>query len=294
MFLNKRFFLLIFFFIFVSVNINYSKTDSLNHPNKHRTGFIRTYTNLDVMFSYSLPMFDLGGNIQDFFDFKNYGVKYGYGTEIGLKLSLNKKGLMRLYFSTGYGVFFGSDLNKTYIDSNKLGTIYPLVQGPTYTNPVPGTSDMHIHILSASAGMEYDFINNSRWTPYLNADLNMNVIFGTYRQTPNYEIPPGPGGSSPGQTSFTINSALRFGLGAGAGFYYRMTQSFGLTFCTKFRFVNIFGKSSERSIEDLDLNKMNLLDKSSANLNPNLNKNRSIGYLGFYLGASFFISKIKK
>ena len=32
---------------------------------------------IDVLFSYSQPLPNMFGNVQDFFDFKNYGVKFG-------------------------------------------------------------------------------------------------------------------------------------------------------------------------------------------------------------------------
>lgn len=183
----------------------------------------------------------------------------------------------------------GSDNNKTYIDSNIIGSIYPMVNGTTYSgNPIPGSSKMLLHNFSLAGGFEYDFVNRTRWTPYLGAELNMNIIFGTYRQTPDYVIVAGGRGPSPGETSFTINSAARFGFGAAAGIYLRLHQAIALTFCTKYKFANLLGKSSERTTE---LNKMGLLDKTATDLNSLMTKSRNIDYFEFLLGVSFNIGK---
>lgn len=256
--------------------------------------YYQSYANIDVMFSYSYPLQDLKGNIKDFFDFKNYGVKYGFGSQVVIKLSVNKKATIKPYLALGYDIFLGSDNNYTYIDSNKIGSIYPLMYGTTYTNPIPGNSKMFLHNFSAAGGIEYDFVNRTRLTPYLGAEINMNIMFGTYKQTPGYIIPAVPGSYIPPETSFTINSALRFGFGVSAGVIMRINQSIGLTSSIKYKFVNVFGKNSDRTSGFSDQNKMNLLDRSDTSLNSSLNKDRNIGYMQIFIGASFYISKMKK
>ncbi len=275
---------LILLFIIFSSSLAYSQTAAAP---KFKTPFV----NVDVLFSYSQPFPNFYGNVQDFFDFKNYGVKYGLGAQINVKLAANKKGTIKPYASISYNLFLGSDNSNTFIDSNIISGIYPLPGSKkTYSgNPISGTSKMYIHDFAFAGGFEYDFMNKTRWTPYLGAEVSMNVLFGTYRQTPNQVI-----GSAtlPGtQVSYTINSVVRMGFGIAAGLYLRISQPIAFTFATKYKFANLIGKSSDLTTGAADLNKMNLNDKAATDLNTNLSKSRNIDFMEFLLGISFNIGK---
>jgi hypothetical protein len=218
-----------------------------------------------------------------FFQFTGYGVKYGFGSQVNVKLSADKKGTLKPYLSLGYSLFMGKDNSTAYIDSNVIETGYPL-PGSNQFNPTPGSSKMLFHDFLVGAGFEYDFVNKTKWTPYLGADLDFNVLFGTYKQTPNQT----KGIVPPGEVPFTIKSAARFGFGVGGGINFRISPAFGFAFSTKYKFANLLGKSSARLV---DLNKMNLLDKSAPDINSLLSKNRNIDYFEFMLGVAFFIGK---
>lgn len=277
------------FLISAVILLSISFTNTVSSQSAGATKFKQSVVNVDLLFCYSQPMPNLFSNMTDFFNFQGYGVKYGFGSQINVKIAANKKGTIKPYISLGYNMFMGSDNNNTYIDSNIIGSIYPMINGTTYSgNPIPGTSKMILHDFSAAGGFEYDFVNKTRWTPYLGAELNMNVLFGTYRQSPDHVIVGGGQIAGPGQTSFTINSAVRFGFGTEAGIYMRVHQAIAFTFCTKFKFDNLLGKSSVRTTE---LNKMGLLDKSATDLNPLMTKSRNIDYFEFLLGVSFNIGK---
>jgi opacity protein-like surface antigen len=218
------------------------------------------------------------GNMPGFFNFSSYGVKTGIiGSQINVKLSADKKGRIRPYLSLGYALFYGKDNSTAYIDSNILNIGYPLTGSRLY-NTIPGSSKLYMHIFNAGAGFEYAFMNKTRWTPHLEAEADLNMIFGTYRQTPY----------NAGETSFTIKNAIRFGFGAGGGVQLRLTKAFGLSFTAKYKFANLLGKQSERTTEQ---NKMELLDKADTSINGNLGKNRHIQYIEVMLGASFYIGK---
>ena len=285
--MNKKISVFILFFIFISSGSVFSQTGAAPK-------FKPAPITVDVLFSYSQPLPNMFGNIQDFFDFKNYGVKFGIGSEIDVKLSTNKKGNIKPYASIAYNLFLGSDGSNTFIDSNTITQIYPLPGSKkTYSgSPIAGTSKMYLHDFSFAGGFEYDFINKTRWTPFLGAELSMNVLFGTYRQTPNgYYTSSGYINSSPGETSFTIKSATRFGFGAAAGITFRVHQFVGFTFAAKYKFANVLGKSSKVTNGPTDLNKINLDDKSAPDLNSYLNNDRNIDYFQFLLGVSFFVGK---
>lgn len=285
--MNKKIFIFILFFLVLWSSTAYSQ---IGAAPKFKTAPVT----LDVLFSYSQPLPNMFGNIQDFFDFKSYGVKFGIGSEIDVKIATNKKGNIKPYASIAYNLFLGSDGSNTFIDSNIISKVYPLKgnQKSYSGNPIPGNSHMYLHDFSFAAGFEYDFVNKTRWTPYVGAELSMNILFGTYRQTPNgYYTSSGYVNSSPGETSFTIKQATRFGFGAAAGITLRVHQFVGFTFAAKYKFANVLGKSSDPTAGPTDVNKMNLNDKSAPDLNGNLNKDRNIDYFQFLLGVSFYIGK---
>lgn len=177
----------------------------------------------------------------------------------------------------------GKDNSTAYIDSNVIQNGYPL-PGSTQFTPTSGTSKMLFHHFLVGAGFEYDFVNKTKWTPYLGADLDLNVLFGTYKQTTNKSINIIP----PEEVAYTIKSAVRFGFGVGGGINFRISRAFGFAFSTKYKFANLLGKSSASLNET---NKMNLLDKSAPDINQLLSKSRNIDYFEFMLGVAFFIGR---
>jgi len=238
---------------------------------------------IELLFSYPQPLPGLFGDIGKFFTFSSYGVKSGIiGGQINVKLVTDKKGRIRPYLTTGYSLFQGKDNGSAYVDTN-AGTNngYPL-SGNSVFIPVSGSSKMYMHIFNAGLGFEYSFINKTRWIPHLEAELDMNIIYGKIKQSPNVKI------GSYDQSEFTIKQATRFGFGFGGGVEVRLSQAFGLAFTAKYKFTNVLGKESEKIFEQ---NKMKLLDKAAAGLNGNLSKDRQIMYIEALLGAVFYIGK---
>jgi hypothetical protein len=234
--------------------------------------------NIELLFSYSQPLPNMYGTISDFFAFKNYGVKNGLpGAQINVKLSADKKGRILPYLSLAYALFYGRDNGTAFIDSNIINSGYPL-PGSTLYNTVSGSSKIYIHNFSAGLGFSYAFTNKTRWTPHLDAEADLNILFGTYRQTPY----------NAAEVSFTIKNAVRFGFGVGAGIQVRLSKAFGLALTTKYKFANILGKSSETLHEQ---NKMTLLDKANTGINSYLSKDRQIQYIEMMLGVSFYIGR---
>ena len=101
-----------------------------------------------------------------------------------------------------------------------------------------------------------------------------------------------PGVVAPGiETPYIIKADVRMGIGIGTGMEIRFTPGFGMVFGFKYKLANLIGKGSVILREE---NKMNLLDKSAADLNSHLTQSRNISFLEFYLGGSFFVGKSKK
>lgn len=234
---------------------------------------------VEMLFNYSQPIAHLFGDIKRFFSYESYGVKYGFGSEINVKITANKKGTLNPYATIGYDLFLGKDDNNAYIDNNILNG-YPL-KGDSIFTEIPGTSKMIMHNFHFGLGFAYSFVNRTRWTPFMGADLDMNLLFGTYRQTPAI-------GSNRSEVSYTIKEAIRFGFGIGGGIHLRVSKPIGFVFATKYRFANLLAKQSKYLEE---LNKLYLLDKKDTDLNSNLKDDRQIDYFTFSLGIAFYIGR---
>ena len=184
-------------------------------------------------FSYSQPLPNMSGEMGEQFTFKNYGVKSGFGSQVYLKLVTDKKGKLRPYINIGYDLFLNSDNNNAYIPANILNT-WP---SDSSIRSVGGKSKMFLHNFSAAVGFEYAFVNKTKWTPYTNFDFGINMIFGTYRQTPNTDGI---------EVSYTYKQAARLGIGLGAGVNGRLTKAFGIAIGVKYRMPNLLLKDSQR------------------------------------------------
>jgi hypothetical protein len=232
-------------------------------------------------FSYNQPLPNAFGDLGDMFTFKNYGLKFGLGSHINMKLSTDKRGRIRPYVSLGYDLLMNNNGAQAYIGANSTYH-YPFT-GDSTGSPIAGTSKIRMHVFSGALGFEYAFTNKTKWTPYVNLDLGLNMIFGTYTQTPNAVA----AGNTPGEITFTIKQTARFGGSIGAGVDGRLTRVFGVALGFRYKLANI-NKSSSLST---DLNKFELNDAANTALNNNLNNGRTIDYLTFYIGAAFYIGK---
>lgn len=276
---NTRFYY--FTFLIIALFLITSNADSQIKYTSSK--FRPSAVTVDFVLNYSQPLPNMYGNIADYFSFSKYGVKYGLGAAINVKLATNKKGTIRPFLALAYSLFLGKDGSTAYIDSNIINHGYPL-SGNRFFNTVPGSSNMYLHVFTAGVGFGYDFINKTRWTPFLGLEGDLNIIFGTYRQTPSVVI----GGAPSGEVSFTIKQATRFGLAFSSGITFRFHKLIGFSFLAKYKFANLLGMSSNRINEQ---NKMELLDKSDPSIHSSLTKSRAIQYLEFGLGISFHIGK---
>lgn len=282
-------FLFLFAFLFSSAAFPQVKTKSKK--------FKAPQFVVEINGAFNLPIMDTKGEVADFFKFQNYGTKIGFGGELNFKLAVSKYGEVRPMFSLGYAQFQNNDKNTAYIDTNDLRYGYPL-PGSLQYGSVLGKSELFIRTAYAGLGIEYAFTKVDkarRFTPYGNLTLDLNVIWGLYRQTPSAII---TGQQASGtEISYTIKSTVRFGLSVGVGAQYRLAEPFGINFGIKFKMANLIGKESKTTStmaqDPNEENKMNLLDKAATDLNTMLSKNRNIGYMHFYLGFAFYIGKKK-
>jgi hypothetical protein len=251
-----------------------------------------TFT-IDILGSYVLPLQEAkGSSIGDFFQFKNYGTKDGWGAQFNLKFGLGPQGQFRPYLSLGYSQLQNSDDATAYIKENIIKNGYPDPNKVSIPEPGTGKSEIFLRIPYIGAGFEYAATavdkKKRMWYPFFGVEFLMSVITGIYRQTSDQA----PSINSPGvETGYTIKSDVRVGLGGGMGATIRLGKSAGITFGGKYKLFNLIGKKSDFLKEE---NKMNLLDKSATDLHTKLSKDRNIGVLEFYLGATIFLGKTKK
>lgn len=252
-----------------------------------------TFT-IEILPNFTLPMQEAKGNsIGEFFQFKNYGTKNGYGASFNFKFGLGAQGQYRPYLTLGYTQMQSKDDANIFVDSNIINGVYPLTGNRiTYdpNNVKSGKSEMFLRIPYIGAGFEYAVTTVDKkkrmWFPFFGVEFLASIVTGVYRQTSS-NVPVAPGV----ETAFTIKSDLRIGLGAGLGATVRFGKSAGITFGAKYKLFNLIGKKSDQSNEQ---NKLNVLDKSATSLNSNISKDRNIGAMEFYLGASIFLGKSKK
>lgn len=249
-----------------------------------------TFT-IDIVGNYSLPLQESkGANIGEFFSFKNYGMKWGWGGGFNLKFCLGPQGQYRPYVTLGYTQLQNKDDQNAYVNPDRINNGYPLQNNALFNPPLSGNSEIFLRIPYFGAGFEYAVTMVDRkkrmWYPFFGVEFLMSVIAGTYRQTspyaqtlPNEEVP------------YTIKSDVRLGIGGGLGATIRFGKYAGITFGGKYKLANLIGKKSDFLREE---NKMNLLDKTATDLNTNLSKDRNIGYMELYLGATIFLGKTKK
>jgi len=246
---------------------------------------------IDIIGSFDVPLQESKGNIGDFFTYKNYGTKVGFGAQFNFKFGLGRYGQYRPYISLGYAQLENTDNNVAYIDSNEIANGYPLRGSEVYSS-TPGKSKMILRNPYFGAGFEYAFTMADKkkrmWIPFIGAEFLLNIITGIYRQTPTTSVNASLSGL---EVPFTIKSDIRFGIGAGAGLNVRLGKSAGIVFGAKYKLANLIGKKSDLLHEE---NKMNLLDAAATDFNTNLSKARNIGYMELYLGATIFMGKSKK
>lgn len=243
---------------------------------------------IEATFGYGLPGFDFAGSrIKDFWEFKSYGINGGYYASITPKATVSnfKQGQIRTYLTIAFANFIGTE-NTAY----SIGSIYDTGMVPvgwpggnTYKSvkEVTGSSRIRISAPYIGYGWEIALYTDKERRSIFNfgTDFNFSIMWGkVYDQTAanNYEY------------HNNIVSATRMGLGFNLGYSYRVAQYLGITFGTRMQLTNLFNKSSDivKPTEDGD---MYLNDASNTSINSLMNKNRSIGYFGFYGGVSFYI-----
>jgi hypothetical protein len=231
---------------------------------------------LEGTFGYALPLFELSGSSTgDFYNFKNYATSWGYDASVKLKFTIAnfKPSQLRLSWMLGFARFMG-DYNNAY----GVGEIKAPFPTPTYVPPAPisGGSTIYIDQPYTTVGMDYVvFADRKRISLFsFGGDIAMSVPFGKVFDTPTGQV----------ESYNNILSGTRFGFGLTVGYTARVTEFMGLTVSTRYQMSNILGKSSSVTTEHRDIE---FNDGEDRSLNAGLGS-RTIGYLGFNGGVTFF------
>jgi len=245
---------------------------------------------LETTFSYAQPSFDFSGSsLKNFYNFTDYGIKGGYNANLTSKFSVAnfKVGQVRAYLTIAFAEFLGSDdrayniggfIKAGWPKTGIKDSLIPYVP-PTDT---AGSSSITIHSPYIAVGWEIAFFTdrNRKSIITFGTDFDIAVLWG--------KIYDQPSGKKEIYNNLLDNTKL--GLGLNLGYTYRLDEAFGLTFGTRLQFTNLFKKKSDFVKDDGDIF---LNDAADVNLNKLLNNNRTIGFIGFYGGLSFFIGTRK-
>jgi hypothetical protein len=276
----------IHFLFLLTIYLALTTTATAQLPNP--AVFKKSNVIMDVMFGYALPGFNFSGSrVKDFWEFKGYGINGGYYAAFTPKVTVHnfKQGQIRTYLTVSFAQFFGSE--NTAFNTIKSYGSYGMVpvgwpQDTLYKEPQDtlGSSSIRISAPYIAYGWEIAMYTDKERRSIFNLgmDFNFSVMWGKVYDQPNGK----------GETHNNIISATRMGLGFNLGYSYRITDWLGLTFGSRMQMTNLFNKKSDivkaTAEGDLELN-----DESNPTINKALNKNRNIGYFGFYGGVSFYL-----
>lgn len=280
----KKFYILfpiiILFIISSSAYAQYTGTKVFKKPN----------VIMDATFGYALPGFDFSGSrIKDFWEFKGYGINGGYSATYTPKVTVYnfKQGQIRTYMTVSFTNFVGSEntaynIEKLYWPTGMVPVRWPdssVYKDMTNADTL-GSSSIRISAPYIAYGWEIAMYTDKERRSIFNLglDFNFSVMWGKIYDQPNGKL----------ETHNNIISATRMGLGFNLGYTYRVMEWMGLTFGTRMHLTNLFNKKTDivqpTADGDLEIN-----DKSNTTINKLLNKNRSIGFFGFYGGVSFLL-----
>jgi hypothetical protein len=248
---------------------------------------------IEVNAGYGLPLMDLKGDAEGFWNFSNYGTTTGYHGGFTVKLGVRsyKMAQLRPYFTLGYSQFSGDRDGRSHNPDGYIPAGWPNKGFKNQTTYVPvdttGTSEVVLRMPYAALGFEIAQYTDKKNLSSFNfgLDLTMSFIFGRVNETHTYAIPGVAGAGE--EVSYTMKSNVRFGLGLNVGYNYRVPKSpIGFNVGTRFSLINLIGKEVKEANQE---GEFYLMDGSAPGVNSLLSSSRSISSLSFFGGVSFYI-----
>lgn len=238
--------------------------------------FGQTKMNLTIYGGYTLPVADLKGTFPDtlgsaLLDFeKSSSLLTSSGFNIGAigKYCVDTLGKARLTAGFNYNSFSGTK------DYPRSGATL------TYKNKV--------NIFTISVGAEYGFFPKKKVNPFIGLDLAMNFFSGKIEAS--------------GDSTFSIQrkSESRLGIVVNGGADIKLNKSIGAVVGVKYGLTNLIGKKTDITTTSTlqtddeqtgssSLREIGLNDEESSNV-----KSKSLYYIQFYAGLSFYFGEVLK
>jgi len=249
---------------------------------------IKPFIEINVNGGYNYSIFDLkgSGDLKSFWNFTDYAMGSGFGTNANIKLGVfaTRMAQLKIKMELSYSHFSKSDTRAYNVGSVELG--WP---NKTYHNPgVPftprdtaGESTVRLNMPGMSFGLECAVFTDRENKSAFNfgADFMATLITGRAYETV----------INKSETYVTVNPSLRFGIGLTSSYSYRFENWVGFHVGTKLSLPNIFSKSSEMTDQS---GYISLLDAGNIALNPMLKSSRLIGFMQLFAGMTFYIGKM--
>jgi hypothetical protein len=129
------------------------------------------------------------------------------------------------------------------------------------------TNKLKLNILAITLGGEWSLISkNSKINPFAGADLMLNFFSGSFHQEE---------GST--TADYTLQSETRLGVQLGGGVDFKFSYNIGSVIGLKYSIANLVGKSGGTDV-----------GSTYALADERYGKSRTISYLQFYGGVSFY------
>lgn len=216
---------------------------------------------IQLIGGYNLPLPDFNGKFPDDAN-KNpypYFQKYGFSFGVNGKWHITKERNIGITLSASYTMFSSGELNLEVAEV---------------------TQTFKFNLLQVGVGGEYTFFPKNKINPFIGAELTLNYFTGKTESS-----------SAPARRSDSkLTPATRFGFNAGIGLDYTITRQIGIVIGSKYHIANLIGKDNNYSSTT---NEYTLLD-GEFNYETNTWKSRTISYLQFYAGVSFYLGKLFK
>jgi len=223
---------------------------------------VRTAPRFTIMLNsnINLGMAELNSEYSNNFDAvqfingESFGVKYGYGFAATGKISLHKKGILRMIISAGYNRF----------QSNLFKSASP------YGN-------ISYNVFAFGVGLENSFSPSLNLKPFIAAEIQGNVISGRSKiNYVNVNI----------TRNVKMNNSFRIGYAVYSGLEFMLSDKFGINAGLKLTNANQFLK---KSVSGSNPNEITLRDKNAdGNVYIEFAGLKNFAYTSFFAGINFY------
>lgn len=249
---------------------------------------IKPFIEINVNGGYNYSIFDLkgSGDLKSFWNFTDYAMGSGFGTNANIKLGVfaTRMAQLKIKMELSYSHFANSDSKAYNVGSVDLGWPYKTYHStgiPFSPRDTAGESSVRLNMPGMSFGLECSVFTDRDNKSAFNfgADFMATLITGRAHETV----------INKSESYVTINPSLRFGVGLSSSYSYRFEDWVGFHVGTKLSLPNIFSKSSEMTDQ---AGYISLLDGGNIALNPQLKSGRLIGFMQLFAGMTFYIGKM--